>query len=171
MPIWPIYVLAVCAILYFGQGRDELTQYTKTLALIAAGVIAMRYTNLAENTPALHMFGDEVERVGFYSFLVWCAVTFLVAYNSNFLVAFLLGVSTIAYIPWVVANVGITHLGIAAIASDIPLILAILACGNGAFGNPIGSHTIGLRNFVSGLSTGADMAKGQARVSQDVRED
>ena len=171
MPIWPIYVLAACAILYFGQGRDELAQYTKTLALIVAGVIAMRYTNLAENTPVLHMFGNEVERVGFYSFLVWCAVTFLVAYDSKFIVAFLLGISTIAYIPWVITNVGITHLGIASIASDIPLVLAILACINGTFGNPIGSHTAGLRNYISGFATGAHMAEGQARISQDVRKD
>lgn len=167
MEFWPIYVLLCCAFLIFGKGQLEYMGYIPTLAAIVAGVISMRYTNLAVGEFDF-IFGP-IDKVGAYSAFVWLFITALVAFQGKYLPAFLLGISTVAYLPWVLANVGITRLGIAAIASDIPLILAILACGNGVFGNPIGSYASGLRNFVSGVVAGDDMAQGTPRVSKDHR--
>lgn len=169
MEFWPIYVLLCCSFLIFGRGQEDYLGYVPTLAAIVAGVVLMRYTNLA--TGELNFLFGPIDRVALFSAAVWLCVTLLTAFHSKYLVAFLLGISTIAYLPWMLVNIAITRLGIAAIASDIPLVLAIMACGNGIFGNPIGSWINGLRYFLPTSVTGEDMAKSQARIAEDHRGD
>lgn len=167
MEFWPIYVLLCSLLVILGKVRENYLGYVPTLAAIVAGVVSMRYTNLAVGD--LQFFFGPIDAVAFYSIIVWAAVTAYVAIQGRFLVAFLLGISTIAYVPFMIANIPITRLSLPAYASDIPLVLAIMACGNGLFGNRIGGFIAGLGDFVSGLAYGKDMAKGQARVSKGYR--
>lgn len=131
MPFWP-FLLIACTVLFL-WGRD--TKHAFDAIMMFTGVLLMRWTNTVDFD--LSLFGYEMEPVSFVSFWVWLIITALVAFNKSYLVAFLLGISTIAYLPFVVSNIGITRLGVAAFASDIPLVLAMVACGNGIFGNGI----------------------------------
>lgn len=169
MEFWPIYIIFCCSFLMLGKDQIDYMGYVPTLAAIVAGVTLMRYTNLA--TGQMNFLFGPIDRVAVYSAGVWFLVTFFVALQGKYLVAFLLGISTIAYFPFMLANIGITRLGVAAIASDIPLVLAILACGSGVFGNPVTSGMFRLGTSVPSLFASSDLAKSKARVAKDLRGD
>ena len=169
MEFWPIYIIFCCSFLMLGRGQTDYMGYAPTLAAIVAGVTLMRYTNLA--TGQMNFIFGPIDRVAVYSAGVWFLITVFVAIQEKYLAAFLLGISTIAYLPFMIANIGITRLGVAAVASDIPLVLAILACGNGVFGNPILSSFTRLGAFAPSFSAGSNMAEGKARVAKDLRGD
>lgn len=138
MPFWAIYMIACGALVLLGWRVDEW----KVPALIFLGLVGVRLTpftpDLVEYLLKVTLTEDGRKTIhALGSCTVWVAITALVAYNSGYITAFLLGISTIVYLPLLVVGYRIERMGLLPVVSDLFLILAILVCGGGIFGKHI----------------------------------
>jgi uncharacterized membrane protein len=154
MPFWAIYMIACGALILWGW-RVSAWQ---TPALILLGLVGVRAT-----APLPEVMNEMA------SCTVWMAITYVVFARRAYLPAFLLGISTIVYLPLLVLGYRIQYMGLLPIASDAFLILAIGASGHDIFRKRRSrSGDFTGRNFLLHSSKGV-VAQGSARLSQEDR--
>lgn len=164
MPFWAFYMIACGALILWGWRVDDW----KGPALILAGLLGVRLTpyapELVERLFSIQLDPDIHKTVhALASCTVWVVVTALALVHTNYLVTLLLGISTIVYLPLIVVGFRIERLGFLPIASDLFLILAIMACGGGIlskhlrgdthsdrFPRDVGSYSLGVAESKTG---------------------
>lgn len=153
MPFWAFYMIACGALVLLGWRVNAW----KVPALILLGLIFMRPISM------MPVVWEEIA-----SCTVWLGITALVYYQRTFLTAFLLGVSTLVYLPLLVVGFRIEYMGLLPIVSDLFLVLAIGISGGGIFGHYSRSY----RNSVGWLPFMAShqscVAESQARASETI---
>lgn len=153
MPFWAFYMIACGALVLLGWRVNAW----KVPALILLGLIFMRPISM------MPVVWEEI-----VSCTVWLGITALVYYQRTFLTAFLLGVSTLVYLPLLVVGFRIEYMGLLPIVSDLFLILAIGVSGGGIFGHYSRSY----RNSGGWLPFMAShqscVAESQARASETI---
>lgn len=154
MPFWAIYMILCGALVLWGW-RVSAWQ---TPALIFLGLVGVRMT-----APLPEVMNEVA------SCSVWMAITYAVFARRTYLPAFLLGISTMVYLPLLVLGFRIEHMGFLPIVSDAFLILAIGASGHDIFRKRRSYTGHFTRRAFLLYSPESVVAQGSARLSQEDR--
>lgn len=149
MPFWAFYMIVCVALALWGWRHSSW----QTPVLILAGLVGVRFTS-----PLPEVLNEIA------SCTVWMAITLFVFSRRTYLVAFLLGISTVTYLPLLVLGYRIEYMGLLPIVSDAFLILAIGASGHDIYRKSISDPRHSPRRvFLLRFAQGS-VAKSVARV-------